>query len=372
MSSSSTLSLAPHAAPAAAAPRSRRAVRTWLFVMAALVVAMVAVGGATRLTGSGLSITEWKPVTGAIPPLSGTAWAEEFAKYQATPQYRLLNQGMTLSEFQFIYAWEWGHRLLGRVLGLAFFLPLLFFWWRGQLDRRLSLSLLGLGALGGLQGAVGWIMVASGLQPGMTAVAPIKLALHLTLASGIYAGLVWVASGLDRRRDEAVPAGIPAGIPARISGTALALMVLVLVQIALGGLVAGSKAGLTYNTWPLMDGGLVPAGLFSGTPWIENFVDNVTLVQFNHRLTAYALLALAIVHAVDVRRRVPGTGAARRATALAGLVAGQAMLGIVTLLLVVPLWAGLAHQVAAMLVLGMATVHARLCRSPAPMRAPAA
>ncbi|WP_288584173.1 COX15/CtaA family protein [uncultured Methylobacterium sp.] len=339
MSSTSSIGLIPPAAPAAAAPRSRRAVRTWLFVMAALVVAMVAVGGATRLTGSGLSITEWKPVTGAIPPLSGAAWAEEFAKYQATPQYRLLNQGMTLSEFQFIYGWEWGHRLLGRIIGLAFFLPLLVFWLRGQLDRRLGLSLLGLGVLGGLQGAVGWIMVASGLQPGMTAVAPIKLALHLTLASGIYAGLVWIAAGLDRRRDEV--------LPARLSRTALALMVLVLVQIALGG--------------------LVPGGLFAGTPWIENFVDNVALVQFNHRLVAYALLALAIVHALDARRTVSGTGAARRATALAGLVVAQATLGIVTLLLAVPLWAGLAHQVAAMLVLGMASAHARLGRAPAPV-----
>ncbi|WP_279356862.1 COX15/CtaA family protein [Methylobacterium indicum] len=355
MSSTSSIGLVPPAAPAAAAPRSRRAVRTWLFVMAALVVAMVAVGGATRLTGSGLSITEWKPVTGAIPPLSGAAWAEEFAKYQATPQYTLLNQGMTLSEFQFIYGWEWGHRLLGRIIGLVFFLPLLVFWLRGQLDRRLALSLLGLGVLGGLQGAVGWIMVASGLQPGMIAVAPIKLALHLTLASGIYAGLVWLAAGLDRKRDEVVPA--------RLSRTALALMALVLVQVALGGLVAGSKAGLTYNTWPLMDGGLVPGGLFAGTPWIENFVDNVALVQFNHRLIAYALLALAIVHALDARRSAPGTGAARRATALAGLVAAQATLGVVTLLLAVPLWAGLAHQVAAMLVLGMASAHARLSRA---------
>ncbi|MFZ8102750.1 COX15/CtaA family protein, partial [Staphylococcus arlettae] len=138
-------------------------------------------------------------------------------------------QGMTLSDFQFIYGWEWGHRLLGRLIGLAFFLPLLFFWWRGQLDRRLGLSLLGLGVLGGLQGAVGWIMVASGLQPGMTAVAPIKLALHPTLASAIYAGLVWLAAGIDRRRDDIVPA--------RLSRTALVLMGLVLVQIALGGLV---------------------------------------------------------------------------------------------------------------------------------------
>ena len=342
------------APPVTAAPSARRAVRRWLFVVAALVVAMVAVGGATRLTGSGLSITEWKPVTGAVPPLSAAAWEQEFAKYRATPQYQLLNKGMSLSEFQVIYGWEWGHRFLGRLLGLAFFLPLVWFWWTGRLDRRLGLGLLGLGLLGGLQGAVGWIMVASGLQPGMTAVAPIKLMLHLTLASLIYAGLVWFATGLDRETDER--------IPARLRVTAAALAGLVLLQIALGGLVAGSKAGLTYNTWPLMDGALIPplSGLFAVTPWIENFVDNVALVQFNHRLVAYLLLAVALLHLIDARRTAPGTRAERRAGVMLGLVAAQAVLGITTLLLAVPLWAGLAHQVAAMLVLGMAVVHARL------------
>lgn len=333
----------------------QRAVRIWLYVLAALVVGMVGVGGATRLTGSGLSITEWRPVTGAIPPVSPEAWAAEFEKYRDTPQYRILNQGMGLSDFKVLYAWEWGHRLLGRIVGLVFFLPLLWFWWRGALTRRLGLGLLGLGVLGGLQGAIGWIMVASGLQPGMTAVAPLKLALHLTTASLILAGLVWLAAGL-RAPDTAVEAD-----PSRLRRTALGIMALVVVQIFLGGLVAGSKAGLLYNTWPTMDGHLIPpvADLFAGTPWIENFVDNLALVQLNHRLTAYLLLAVALVHAFDARRARPGSGMARRATGIAALVLTQAVLGITTLLLAVPLWAALAHQVFAMAVLTMATVHAR-------------
>jgi cytochrome c oxidase assembly protein subunit 15 len=331
-----------------------RAVRVWLYVLAALVVGMVAVGGATRLTGSGLSITEWRPVTGAVPPLSAEAWTAEFDKYKGTPQYRILNQGMGLSDFKTIYAWEWGHRFLGRFVGLAFFLPLLWFWWRGLLSRRLGLGLLGLGLLGGLQGAIGWIMVASGLEPGMTAVAPLKLALHLTTASFILAGLVWLAAGL-----RAAPS---APVPARLNRTAVAVMALVLAQIFLGGLVAGSKAGLVYNTWPGMDGAFAPplAELFAVRPWIENFVDNHALVQLDHRLIAYVLLAVAILHAVDARRTLPGSGTARRATGVAVLVLAQAALGITTLLLAVPLWAGLSHQVFAMAVLTMATVHARL------------
>ncbi len=336
---------------APARPRALAPVRAWIFLLAALVVAMVAVGGTTRLTGSGLSITEWRPVTGAIPPLTDAAWLAEFEKYRASPQYQLLNQGMSLGEFKFIYAWEWGHRQLGRLIGLVFALPLAWFWWRRQVSGRLALTLLLIGALGGLQGAVGWIMVASGLQPGMIAVAPVKLMLHLTLASIIFASLVWVATGLKPAPVGAVPG----------SRGAKVLLGLVLLQIALGGLVAGSRAGLTYNTWPLMDGELVPSlqALFVVTPWIENFVDNVTLVQFNHRLVAYILLAAALIHAWRLR----GTPAFRRACALAGLVTAQAGLGIVTLLLAVPLWAGLAHQVFAMMVLGMATAHARLMRS---------
>jgi cytochrome c oxidase assembly protein subunit 15 len=335
--------------------QSLSAVRIWLYVLAALVVAMVAVGGATRLTGSGLSITEWRPVTGAIPPLTEQAWLTEFEKYRQIPQYELVNKGMTLSEFKFIYAWEWGHRQLGRLIGIVFFLPLLWFWMRGAIKGRLALTLLGIGALGGLQGAVGWIMVASGLEPGMTAVAPIKLTLHLTIASIILCSLVWVAAGLKERDTTVREFGLRAYMPRILLG-------LIIVQIMLGGLVAGSKAGLTYNTWPLMDGAFIPSAqaLFIVSPWIENFVDNVALVQFNHRMAAYAIVALALYHAWDTRRRAPESKLARRATAMAGLSLAQLTLGIVTLILAVPLWAGLAHQVFAMVILAMAAVHARV------------
>jgi cytochrome c oxidase assembly protein subunit 15 len=320
-----------------------RAVRAWLYALAALVVLMVAVGGATRLTGSGLSITEWRPITGAIPPLSERAWVEEFDKYKKIPQYELLNRGMALSEFKRIYGWEWGHRQLGRLIGLVFFLPLAWFAWRGLITRRLALTLAGIGVLGGLQGAVGWIMVASGLEPGMTAVAPLKLSLHLVLASLILAALVWLATGL-RPSDGRRAAG-PTRMP-------LVLVSLIIVQIALGGLVAGSKAGLTYNTWPLMDGAIVPqfAALFSTSPVVENFVDNLALVQLNHRLVAYLVVAVALWHAATAR--------SQGALAVAAMAVAQATLGVVTLLLVVPLWAGLAHQLLAMLLLATAVAHA--------------
>jgi len=341
------------AVPAASDRPGRGAVRAWLYLLAVLVVAMVAVGGATRLTGSGLSITEWRPVTGVVPPLNAADWAVEFDKYRDTPQYRILNQGIGLDGFKTLYWWEWGHRLLGRIVGLVFFLPFAWFWWRGWLGRRLLLGLLGLGLLGGLQGAIGWIMVASGLQPGMTAVAPLKLALHLTTASLILAGLVWLAAGT--RALALAPA------PERVRRVAGLLPVLVLIQIWLGGLVAGSKAGLLYNTWPDMDGMLVPPArmLFDKVPFIENFVDNLALVQFNHRLFAYLVVLVALAHAVQAVRMAPGA-AAGRAMGVAALALAQMGLGIVTLLLQVPLWAGLAHQVFAMAVLIMATVHARL------------
>jgi cytochrome c oxidase assembly protein subunit 15 len=338
-----------------AAPRSdaMAPVRTWLFVVAALVVAMVVVGGATRLTGSGLSITEWKPVTGAVPPLSDEGWLAEFEKYRRIPQYRLLNDGMSLSEFKAIYVWEWGHRQLGRIVGLAFFLPLAWFWWRGLVRGRLALAILGIGAVGGLQAVVGWVMVASGLEPGMTAVEPVKLALHLIIACIILSALVWVATGLMPHRTTKAASRV--GAPQILAG-------LVFIQIALGGLVAGSKAGLAYNTWPLMDGELVPGPdkLFAVTPLVENFVDNVTLVQFNHRLLAYFLLAFAVWHAVGLARRAAGSAAARRAGMLAALTLAQMAVGVTTLLLQVPLWAGLVHQCLAMLVLVAAIVHARL------------
>lgn len=326
-------------------------VRRWLWIVAALVFVMVVVGGATRLTGSGLSITEWRPVTGAIPPLSDAAWLSEFEKYRLSPQYQLLNAGMSLGDFKFIYWWEWGHRQLGRFIGLVYLGGFLVVAALRILPLRQTLILFGMGLLLALQGAIGWIMVASGLQPGMVAVAPVKLTLHLTFAGLFFASVVAFATWLTPlRRAEA----------GRGRAAAWFLLALTFAQIALGGLVAGSKAGFTFNTWPLMDGSLVPSGatLFAKTPFWENFVDNVALVQFNHRIGAYLLLAFALWHALSLRRAAPGSGGARRATALAGMMLMQGALGVVTLVLVVPLWAGLAHQGLAFAILAMAVVHA--------------
>lgn len=329
---------------------SHAGIRRWLWIVAALVFLMIVVGGATRLTGSGLSITEWKPITGALPPLSAEVWASEFEKYRASPQYQLLNAGMSLGEFQFIYWWEWGHRQLGRFIGFVFLAGFLVIAARRLLPWRQTLTIFAMGLLLGLQGAIGWIMVASGLEPGMVAVAPVKLTLHLTFAGLFFASVVAFATWLTPpRRTE----------PARARGVAWLLMALTFIQIALGGLVAGSKAGFTYNSWPLMDGALVPGAdtLFAKTPFWENFVDNLALVQFNHRIGAYVLLGVALWHGAALRRAAPGSGGAKRATAIAGMTVAQAALGIVTLLLVVPVWAGLAHQALAFAVLAMTVVH---------------
>jgi cytochrome c oxidase assembly protein subunit 15 len=336
----------------AARPRADAfaAVRAWLWFVAFLVLAIIVVGGATRLTGSGLSITEWRPLMGAIPPFSEAAWLAEFEKYRAIPQYQLLNRGMSLGEFKYIYWWEWGHRQLGRFIGVAYLLPWLWFVVRGAVRGRLALWLLGVGALGGFQGAIGWIMVASGLKDGMIAVAPVKLALHLTTACLILTCLVWTVRAL---RPEASSTVADAGAILR----ARLIVALVLVQIALGALVAGSKSGLVYNTWPLMDGALIPhlSSLFAATPWIANFAENSTLIQFNHRLMAYLLFAAALWHWLALR----GTGRdAWKALHLLLAVLVQAALGIVTLLLAVPLWAGLLHQLLAALLLVSAVIHA--------------
>jgi heme a synthase len=287
---------------------------------------------------------------GAVPPFSDAAWLAEFEKYRAIPQYQLLNKGMSLAEFKFIYWWEWGHRLLGRFVGVAYFAPYAWFLLRGTIRGKLALWLLLVGALGGFQGAIGWIMVASGLKEGMIAVAPVKLALHLTTACLILACLVWTARALRL--------GLPvADAPQGAAFRARLIVALLLVQIALGALVAGSKAGLTYNTWPLMDGVLVPpaSALFSVSPWIENFVDNPALVQFNHRLTAYLLLAAAVWHWLAIRR---AGGASWKALHLLLAIVVQGVVGIATLLLVVPMWAGLLHQLLAALLLISAVVHA--------------
>lgn len=325
-----------------------RAVRGWLISVAALIAVMVLVGGATRLTESGLSIVEWKPVTGSLPPLSDAQWAEAFEAYKTIPQYRELNAGMSLSEFKEIFWWEWAHRLLGRVIGAAYLLPFLVFLWRGGLPGELKRRLWLLFSLGGLQGAVGWWMVASGLS-GRVEVSQYRLAVHLSLALLIFSGIVWTVRRLADRPQPAVPA--------RLRITSAVLLVMTFVQIYFGALVAGLRAGRAYNTWPEIDGALIPSAdrLWFETPWWRNMFDNVLTVQFEHRMTAYALFALAAWHAFDAVRSRAGA-AASGALWLFAAVAMQAVLGILTLLNQVPIGLALAHQAVAILVLTLAVI----------------
>jgi cytochrome c oxidase assembly protein subunit 15 len=322
-----------------------RDVRRWLWAVAVLVAGMVMLGGATRLTGSGLSITEWNVVTGVFPPLTDAAWLAEFEKYKAIPQYLEINKGMSLADFKFIYFWEWAHRLLGRIVGFAFAIPLGVFWWRGKIGRALGAKLLVLLFLGGLQGFIGWWMVASGLSV-RTDVSQYRLAIHLTLACIIFVGLVWVATTLLPKREGG----------GKGKFYAIVLIGLSLLQVFLGAIVAKTNAGLTFNTWPLIDGVFHPKReqLFLLDPWWRNFFENVLAVQFNHRMTAYLLWFAALSYALAQTRNT----AAREAWILFALITAQAVLGIFTLLYAVPLALGLAHQAGAVVVLAYASFHA--------------
>jgi cytochrome c oxidase assembly protein subunit 15 len=344
----------------------RRVIRAWLVAVAALIFAMVLVGGATRLTESGLSITEWQPVTGTVPPLSDAAWQAEFAKYKTIPQYQAMNRGMSLGEFKTIFWWEWTHRLLGRLIGAAFLLPFLFFLWRGWVEPGLRSRLWAIFGLGALQGAVGWWMVASGLA-GRTEVSQYRLAFHLTLACVIYVAIVWTA---ERLRERPAVAVAP-----RLRTVSIALLVLVLAQIYLGALTAGLRAGLTYNTWPLIDGAFVPssAHLFFDQPLWRNFFENILTVQFDHRMMAYTVLLLALLHLGDALWTKGWVRFTSGAIVLALAVTLQATLGILTLLYQVPIGLALAHQGMALVVLTLASLHAahssvvlRLPPTPAP------
>ena len=327
------------------------AVRWWLLSVAAMIALMVLVGGATRLTESGLSIVEWKPVAGALPPLSDADWMRAFEAYKTIPQYQQLNSGMTLSEFKTIFWWEWGHRLLGRVIGAAYLLPFLFFLWRGAFRGDLRRRLWLIFGLGALQGAVGWWMVASGLSVRVE-VSQYRLATHLVLALLIFAAIVWTLRGLTEW-----PARVA---PARLRATSLALLLLTFVQLYFGALVAGLRAGLVYNTWPGIDGNaLIPsaARLWFEDPWWRNLFENALTVQFEHRMTAYALLALAVLHAIDATR-VRAGAAVSGAWWLVAVVVVQASLGILTLLYQVPILLALAHQAVAIAVLTLAVLQA--------------
>jgi cytochrome c oxidase assembly protein subunit 15 len=327
-----------------------RGVAIWLAVVAALVLAMVVVGGATRLTDSGLSITQWKPVTGAVPPLSQADWQAEFARYKAIPQYRLVNAGMSLAQFKTIYWWEWSHRLLGRLVGVAFLVPFLWFAVRREIPQRLLLRLGGLFLLGGLQGVVGWWMVASGLSDRVS-VAPERLMIHLGLAFALLGALVWTAldawGGWARQT-----------LPSPWGRRALALLALIYMQILLGALVAGNDAGLVYNDWPRMNGRLLPDAYAGPSLW-ATLAHSPGAVQLHHRLAAYLLTLVAVGLGVAAwRSKYLGLDSKRLAVGVAVAVLLQAVLGIATLMSAVPIGLGIAHQLMAALTLCLAVAFA--------------
>jgi heme a synthase len=352
--------LMPPATRSALSPQTARAVAVWLLFCCGMIFLMVVIGGATRLTESGLSITEWKPITGIVPPLSEAAWGEEFARYQQIPQYRDIHAGMSLAEFKTIFLWEYMHRLWGRLIGFVFAVPLLWFLLRRKITKPLALKLGGIFVLGGLQGALGWYMVASGLAD-RDFVSPYRLAAHLGFAALIYAATLWLALDLLRwSREKAVSAksalsrAVPAEFPAALSwtrrGASLTALMVFLTLVA-GGFVAGLHAGLIYNTFPLMDGRLFPAGYWELHPLWLNWFENVTAVQFDHRLLAVTTLMLIIL--VWLAGFLEKAAAPQRRWLDLLLAAGllQVGLGISTLVLAVPIPLGVLHQGGAMLLL---------------------
>jgi heme a synthase len=333
------------------APHGIGAVRIWLLTVAALVFLLVSVGGATRLTGSGLSITEWQPIMGIVPPLSEADWQDAFAKYRQIPQYEHVNKGMSLAAFQRIFWWEWTHRFLGRLIGIVFLVPFLALLAAGRIPRALLPRLVGIFALGGLQGFVGWYMVRSGLA-GRIDVSQYRLAVHLGLAILILGAVLWVALSLAGERAR----------PATSARRAAVITGLLFVQVLLGALVAGLKAGMAYNTWPLMDGRLIPDGLGIMQPWYLNLFENALTVQFNHRLLAYVLVLAVAWHAWAVLQASVDARVRRTAVALAAGMLLQAMLGVWTLIAQVPLSLGLAHQAGAAAVFALAVWHLHAMR----------
>jgi heme a synthase len=324
---------------------SRKAVGVWLLAIALIILAMVTIGGLTRITGSGLSITEWDPIMGAIPPLNDAQWTEAFAKYQKIPQYVLENRGMSLEGFQGIFWWEWTHRFLGRLLGVAFFLPFLWFAWKGAIRKSDWPRMMLLFVLGGLQGFIGWWMVQSGLETRVS-VSQYRLAIHLGAALLLLIAILWIA--LEYLRDRK---GSPN--PARY---AFGFVALVYAQMLLGALVAGLHAGLIYNTWPDMDGHVFPEHPFFSAPWWINFFENPGLAQFDHRIGAYIVAGFAVwVFAHGVRL----SGAAKKSAKLvATITAVQIGLGIFTLMLQAPEGLAALHQVTAAALLCAAVWHA--------------
>jgi cytochrome c oxidase assembly protein subunit 15 len=326
----------------AATRQSRRLVAIWLFTVAAMIMVMIVLGGATRLTGSGLSIMEWAPLLGALPPTSDAEWHRLFALYQKIPQYALVNEGFGLAGFKQIFWLEWTHRLWGRLIGVVFLLPMLWLWATARIERRLLPRLGLLFVLGGLQGAVGWFMVASGFLPESTAVSPYRLVIHLALALILYAAIVW--TGLSAL----YPVHVRPSVKPWVRGLVFACLAMVSLTILAGGFTAGLHAGLTYNTFPLMDGQLVPDGYAMLHPLLRNLTENVAAVQFDHRLLASVTLLLVLAMAIVGWR----TGLSRLlAVCLGGAVVCQYLLGVTTLLLAVPVSIATLHQFGAVMLL---------------------
>ncbi|TLU74230.1 heme A synthase [Lichenicoccus roseus] len=348
--------------PATLATRNAHLVSLWLFTLCGMLLVMIALGGATRLTGSGLSIMEWRPVTGIIPPLTHAQWEHEFALYQTIPQYRILHDGFGLAGFQRIFWLEWIHRFCGRLIGLMLFVPLLVFSLNGTIGTRLAIRLALLFVLGGLQGGIGWFMVASGFDPDSTRVEPVRLVLHLCFAFSLYAAILWTALGVRTPR----PAGLDAGRGvAWTRGLAIASAVLIALAIVAGGFTAGTHAGFTYNTYPDMDGHLLPPHYARLVPFWRNLVENLGTVQFDHRaLASLSVVAVALTLLVGLRSTLHKP--ARDALMLLGWgVLAQYALGVTTLLLVVPVWAGTLHQTFAAVLLTLLIVLLHRLRRPA-------
>ncbi|MBB2155638.1 COX15/CtaA family protein [Gluconacetobacter diazotrophicus] len=337
--------------------RDRRRISTWLFVICFMLIGQIALGGYTRLTGSGLSIMDWRPVTGIIPPLSHTEWERQFALYQTIPQYKILHDGFGLAGFQKIFWAEWTHRFWARVMSLALLAPLVWFAVTGALTRGLIARLLLYFVLGGLQGAIGWFMVASGFDQNSTAVEPVRLVLHLGCAFALYIAILWTALSVRTPRAAFIPATAAVVRTKRLVWCAT---ILIGITITAGGFTAGTHAGFSYNTFPLMDGRLIPHGYARLSPFWLNWFENVPAVQFDHRLLA-TVTALAIGACLFAGLRTPQLGKpAQDALMLMGwAVLIQYALGITTLLLVVPAWAGTVHQTwaAVLLTIAIVTLH---------------
>lgn len=322
----------------------QKPIAIWLLVCCVLVFAMVVVGGVTRLTDSGLSIVEWKPILGTIPPLSESDWEEIFEKYHKTPQYKKVNQGMSPDEFKNIFWWEYFHRLLGRVIGLVFLIPFLYFSLRKRIDRPLGLKLAGIFLLGGLQGLMGWYMVKSGLVDNPH-VSQYRLTAHLGLAFIIFAAMFHVALKLlfpaaTLHEDNRVHS---------LYRFSQAIIGLIFLMVLSGGFVAGIRAGLAYNTFPLMNGHFIPPEIFTMEPWYRNFFDNIATVQFDHRIIAWILAILVLIFWFKSRRLTLPSSIQLACNLLLFMLVVQISLGVATLLMVVPLPLAVAHQAGAML-----------------------